>query len=167
MCYGRIGRFRYTSAFMKRATGGITFKWLLLNWIVPPTSKTISYSNALYTTHGRFPNLVSTKTRADHRWRCDPVFFSCATPDEMDWASLELIMGDWVGSGSFSDRYGAQAYLDAGVPRMFTFSAGGRRECGTADDWSTVLIIMDIQPHNDIVLGGVLYHELLDSCWIY
>jgi len=109
--------------------------------------ETISYLTRYDTTHGRFPKPVSTKDNAliidDDAILC----FSCATPDEMDWASLELDMVIEC-SGSFSDRYGAQAYLDAGVPRMLL------SQPAAADVDATIVYgfnHQDIQPHNDIV----------------
>ncbi|WP_417529366.1 type I glyceraldehyde-3-phosphate dehydrogenase [Marinomonas shanghaiensis] len=79
--------------------------------------ETISYLTRYDTTHGRFPQPVSTQGNAlligDDAILC----FSCATPDELDWSSLALDMVLEC-SGSFSGRDGAQAYLDAGVPRL-------------------------------------------------
>ncbi|MBR7889639.1 erythrose-4-phosphate dehydrogenase [Marinomonas sp. A79] len=79
--------------------------------------ETISYLTRYDTTHGRFPKPVSVDNNAlligDDAILC----FACATPNELDWSALEL---DLVleCSGSFSGRDGAQAYLDAGVPRL-------------------------------------------------
>ncbi|GGN20149.1 MULTISPECIES: type I glyceraldehyde-3-phosphate dehydrogenase [Marinomonas] len=79
--------------------------------------ETISYLTRYDTTHGRFPLPVSTQANqllvGDDAIAC----FSCATPDELDWSSLELDMVLEC-SGSFSGREGAQAYLNAGVPRL-------------------------------------------------
>ncbi|ETI60898.1 type I glyceraldehyde-3-phosphate dehydrogenase [Marinomonas profundimaris] len=109
--------------------------------------ETISYLTRYDTTHGRFPKAVSTKDNAliigDDAILC----FSCATPEELDWSSLEL---DLVleCSGSFSDRHSAQAYLNAGVPRMLL------SQPAAADVDATIVYgfnHQDIQSHHDIV----------------
>ncbi|QUX93636.1 erythrose-4-phosphate dehydrogenase [Marinomonas sp. A3A] len=79
--------------------------------------ETISYLTRYDTTHGRFPKPVSTQGNALLIGDDSILCFSCATPDELDWSSLELDMVLEC-SGSFSSREGAQAYLNAGVPRM-------------------------------------------------
>ncbi|MFT2099045.1 type I glyceraldehyde-3-phosphate dehydrogenase [Marinomonas sp. 2405UD66-6] len=79
--------------------------------------ETISYLTRYDTTHGRFPQPVSTKGNTlligDDEIAC----FSCAQPEELEWSSLDLDMV-FECSGSFSDREGAQAYLNAGAPRI-------------------------------------------------
>jgi len=79
--------------------------------------ETISYLTRYDTTHGRFPKSVTTDDNSliidDDYIAC----FSCEDPNELDWASLDLDMVLEC-SGSFSDREGAQAYLDAGVPKL-------------------------------------------------
>ncbi len=79
--------------------------------------ETISYLTRYDTTHGRFPLPVTIKNNAliigDDSIEC----FACTKASELDWASLNLDMV-FECSGSFADRDGAQAYLDAGVPRV-------------------------------------------------
>jgi D-erythrose 4-phosphate dehydrogenase len=79
--------------------------------------ETMSYLTRYDTTHGRFPKPVSTHGNSlivgDDVIQC----FACVDPGELDWASLNLDMVLEC-SGSFSDRDGAQAYLNAGVPRV-------------------------------------------------
>lgn len=79
--------------------------------------ETISYLTRYDTTHGRFPQSVSNNDNAlligDDAILC----FACSTPDQLDWRALDIDMVLEC-SGSFSDREGAQAYLDAGVPRL-------------------------------------------------
>ncbi|ETX12043.1 glyceraldehyde-3-phosphate dehydrogenase [Marinomonas ushuaiensis DSM 15871] len=79
--------------------------------------ETISYLTRYDTTHGRFPKPVLTKGNTlligDDVVTC----FSCAKPEGLEWSSLDIDMV-FECSGSFSDREGAQAYLNAGVPRI-------------------------------------------------
>ncbi len=79
--------------------------------------ETISYLTRYDTTHGRFPQSVTVDGTIlminDDRIAC----FSCEDPNELDWDALDVDMVLEC-SGSFSDREGAQHYLDAGAPRI-------------------------------------------------
>lgn len=79
--------------------------------------ETISYLTRYDTTHGRFPQSVSTKDNALLIGGDEIACSSCVKPEELEWSSLGLDMVLEC-SGSFSDRKGAQAYLNAGVPRI-------------------------------------------------
>lgn len=79
--------------------------------------ETMSYLTRYDTTHGRFPKPVHTQGDTliigDDEIRC----FSCAEPESLHWAELGIDMVLEC-SGSFSERGKAQAYIDAGVPRL-------------------------------------------------
>ncbi|MBJ7536510.1 type I glyceraldehyde-3-phosphate dehydrogenase [Marinomonas transparens] len=79
--------------------------------------ETMSYLTRYDTTHGRFPRSVVTRGNILVIGDDDILCFSCVRSDELDWTSLDLDMVLEC-SGSFSGRDGAQAYLDAGVPRI-------------------------------------------------
>ncbi|REG81040.1 type I glyceraldehyde-3-phosphate dehydrogenase [Marinomonas pollencensis] len=79
--------------------------------------ETMSYLTRYDTTHGRFPKPVNTRNNSlligDDEIHC----FHCETPDLLAWDALNVDMVLEC-SGSFSEREGAQNYLDAGVPRL-------------------------------------------------
>ncbi|SBS24568.1 D-erythrose-4-phosphate dehydrogenase [Marinomonas spartinae] len=78
---------------------------------------TMSYLTRYDTTHGRFPRPVNVEGNCliigDDSIQC----FSCVEPNDLNWAELNVDMVLEC-SGSFSERERAQAYLDAGIPRL-------------------------------------------------
>jgi len=124
--YVRIGSYRlFTSALWKRLPRSL--KWFAINEL--SDIETIKLSNALYTTACRFPKPVIHKDQL--RWSSnddgDACVFPCATPNEMDWASLELDMVIECSGKFFLDRYGAQAYLECGGAEEMLLSQARRR----------------------------------------
>ncbi|MDB4837126.1 erythrose-4-phosphate dehydrogenase [Marinomonas sp.] len=79
--------------------------------------ETISYLTRYDTTHGRFPKSVSSDGNTLVVGEDNILCFSENSPAVLDWSSLNLDM-IFECSGSFSDRQGAEAYLEAGAPRI-------------------------------------------------
>ncbi|WP_394183967.1 type I glyceraldehyde-3-phosphate dehydrogenase [Marinomonas posidonica] len=118
--YGRIGRSVLRALYENNFRDHIQV--VAINEL--SDVETMSYLTRYDTTHGRFPQSVATHGNTlqigDDTIQC----FSSAHPEGVDWQSLAL---DLVleCSGSFSDRDGAQAYLDAGVPRLLLSQPAG------------------------------------------
>ena len=79
--------------------------------------ETISYLTRYDTTHGRFPKPVSIKGSSLMIGEDEIQCFSAATPEELDWSSLNVDMVLEC-SGVFAEREQIQRFIDAGVPRV-------------------------------------------------
>jgi len=111
--YGRIGRC-VVRALCERGTKA-GFEVVAINDLADMAS--LEYLTRFDSTHGRFPGEVRVEGQYLHINGHKIKVLRSATPEEVDWAALEI---DLVleCSGVYNTREDGQRFLDAGAPRV-------------------------------------------------
>ena len=121
--YGRIGRC-YLRALHEAGLAG-RYRIVAIN--EPADLASITYLTRFDSTHGRFPGVVDRSERDlivdGHAIQVS----HASTPEDVDWAALELDLVVEC-SGQYGSRRELQRFIDAGCPRLLLSHPGNGAE---------------------------------------